>query len=67
MTAPKSKFSIFLGIILPAFNEAAMKDMFSISLQFLYNSEVVLFMIFFYNALVQSLKHQYKAPIAAIM
>ena len=67
MTAQNRKFSIFLGIILPAFSEATRKDMFSISLPFLYNSEVVFFMIFVYNALVQFLKHQYEAPMAAVM
>ena len=41
--------------------------MFSISLPFLYSSEIVLFMIFFYNAVVQFLKHQYKAPMAEVM
>ena len=67
MTAQNRKFSIFLRIILPVFNEVTLKDMFSISLPFLYSSEIVLFMIFFYNVLVQILKHQYKAPMAAVM
>ena len=59
---------VFLGVIvLPAFNEATRKDIFSISLPFLYSSEIVLFMVFFYNALVLFFKHQYKAPMAAVM
>ena len=41
--------------------------MFSISLLFIDSSEIILFMIFFYNAQVQVLKHQYKAPTAAVM
>ena len=33
-------------------NEALQKDMFTISLPFLYSSEIFLFMVFFYNVLV---------------
>ena len=51
MTAQNWKFSIFSGIVLPVFNEATGKDMFSISLLFLSCSEILLFMIFFYNIL----------------
>ena len=36
--------------------------MFTILLSFLDSSEIFLFMVFFYNVLVQFLKHQYNAP-----
>ena len=39
------------GIILPAFNEATRKVMFSISFFFLNSSEIFLFMTSFYNIL----------------
>ena len=39
--------------------------MFTISLPFLDSSETFLFMVFFYNLLVQFLKHQYNAPMVA--
>ena len=53
--------SIFVGFTLPAFNEATRKHM----LPFLDSSEIFLFMIFFYNVLVQFLKHQYNEPMVA--
>ena len=64
MRVQNRKFSVFQGIIVPAFNNATRKDMFTIS--FLDSSEIILFMIFFYNVLVQFLKHQYNAPMVAI-
>ena len=42
-----------------AFNEVTRKDMFTESLPFLDSTEVFLFMVFFYNALVQFLKYHY--------
>ena len=49
--AKNQKFSIFLGIIMPVFNDATRREMFSISLPFLNSSEIFLIMIFFYNLL----------------
>ena len=50
------------------FNEATRKDTFSKkSLPFLNSSEIFLFMIFSYNILCAVLKHQYNAPMVAVM
>ena len=65
MTPQNRNISIFLGFILPAFNEAMQKNMCTISLPFLDGSEIVLFMALFYSVLVQFLKHQYNAPMVA--
>ena len=65
MAVQKSEFYIFLGFILPAFNEAIPKDMFTTSLSSLDSSEIFLIMVFFYNVLVQFLKHQYNASMVA--
>ena len=56
MAAQKSEF------ILPIFNKAIRKDMFTVSLSFLDSSEIFSFVVFFYNVLVQFLKYQYNAP-----
>ena len=61
----KRNFSIFLGFVLPAFNKAIRKGMFTISLPFLDSSEIFLFTVFLYNVLVQVLKHQYNASMVA--